>query len=114
MESCKGARMRAAHGRPTADRKVDPQNHSVAGLVGLSFLYFLTVADPRDTHEIPTNRPTESLYCIIIVSKLVQAFSHERPRKNGENRRHRRKLLDRVIFFLSAENEMKPSQATSC
>jgi len=63
MESFQGARMRAAHGRPTADRKVDPQNHSVAGLVGLSFLYFLTVTDPRDTHEIPTNRPTESLYC---------------------------------------------------
>jgi len=44
--------MRAAHGRPTADRKVDPQNHSVAGLVGLSFLYYLTVVDPQDTHEI--------------------------------------------------------------
>jgi len=63
MESCQGARMRATHGRPTADRKVDPQNHSVAGLVVLSFLYFVTDADPRDTHEIPTSGPTESPYC---------------------------------------------------
>jgi len=64
MASCHGARTRVTHGRPTADRKVDPQNHWVACLVGLRFLNFLTVPDPRGTHEIPTNRPTESLDCI--------------------------------------------------
>jgi len=61
-------------------------------------------------------------HCNIIVSKLVQAFSRvlflekkrERPSENGEDRRHHRKLLSRFIFFLSAEDQVKPSQEASC